>query len=105
MSEKQFINLMMQGYGSLLILVLVIAAAFGVGFILTQSYLEQLMIYELKTTTNNIAYAPQLVIFFIAFLPLGCLIPSQAGMLSSVFKIIGPVIGLKHLSGTIAAAC
>lgn len=91
-AESEFWNYFIAGASDILSVCLIIATAAGVGIILQNTSLQDLVVNGLSSVVKGLNAIVLLVILFILFLPLSFLIPSTSGFASAIFPILGPVL-------------
>lgn len=88
-----FLQTYLTGASDILSVCLIIATASGIGIILQETYIQDLIVGNgLTNAIKCLDKISLLVILFIIFLPLSFLVPSTSGFAAAIFPILGPVL-------------
>ncbi|WP_100609805.1 YfcC family protein [Entomoplasma freundtii] len=91
--EQTFLKEFMAGASDILSVCLVIATAAGVGYILRESYMQDLFVRGLSNSIGNISSGiGKVIVLYLIFLPLSFLIPSTSGFAAAVFPLLSGVV-------------
>lgn len=91
--EQTFLKEFMAGAADILSVCLVIAAAAGVGYILRESYMQDLFVRGLSSGIGSIgSKIGKILILYLIFLPLSFLIPSTSGFAAAIFPLLSGVV-------------
>ncbi|AXK51194.1 YfcC family protein [Spiroplasma alleghenense] len=104
--EEDYIDGFIVGSKDMLGVCLVIAVAAGLGFIMSETGLQTLIITGLSSGLGGLNTIGFVVISFFLFIPLSFLIPSTSGFATAIFPLWGPVAGsisISAASGSITA--
>lgn len=87
--ETVFLKNFMAGAADILGVVLVIATAAGVGYVLTQSHMQELFVRGLTEGIGGInSGIGKILLLYLIFLPLSFLIPSTSGFAAAIFPLL-----------------
>lgn len=109
--EQVFISEFMHGASDILSVCLIIATAAGIGYLLRESYMQDLFVRGLASSIGKVKSGiGKVIIFYLLFIPLSFLIPSTSGFAAAVFPLLTQVLQTSAgtwdpvtASGTIAA--
>ncbi|WP_338971124.1 YfcC family protein [Spiroplasma endosymbiont of Panorpa germanica] len=104
--EEDYVDGFIAGSRDMLGVCLVIAVAAGLGFIMSSSGIQTLIITGLSSGLGGLGTLPFVIVSFLIFLPLSFLIPSTSGFATAIFPLWGPVAGgisASAASGSITA--
>jgi uncharacterized ion transporter superfamily protein YfcC len=105
--EAKYIDDTINGARDLLGVCLVIAVAGGIGFVLDETHIKDLIVNGLVDSVGSMPKTAFVIVSFILFLPLSFVIPSTSGFAAAIFPMWGPTAyaaaGTAGVSGSIAS--
>lgn len=104
--EEKYVNSFISGSADILSVCLVIAFAAGIGFIMTNTGMQNKLVSGLSTPMSTLGKTGFIMVAFFFFLIISFVIPSSSGFAQTVFPILGPVangVATGLTSGTITA--
>jgi uncharacterized ion transporter superfamily protein YfcC len=95
--ETAFLKDFIAGASDILSVVLVIATAAGVGYVLSQSHMQELFVNGLASGIGGIGSGiGKVLVLYLVFLPLSFLIPSTSGFATAIFPLL---TGVAQING------
>ncbi|WP_342256710.1 YfcC family protein [Spiroplasma endosymbiont of Poecilobothrus nobilitatus] len=104
--EEKYVNSFIGGLADILSVCLVIAFAAGIGFIMTNTGMQNKLVSRLSAPMSKLGKTGFIMVAFFFFLIISFVIPSSSGFAQTVFPILGPVangVATGLTSGTITA--
>ncbi|AKU79304.1 YfcC family protein [Spiroplasma turonicum] len=89
--EENYVNSFIRGSADILSVCLVVAFAAGIGFIMEETGMQQVLVKSLSNPLSNLGKTGFIFIAFIFFLLISIVMPSTSGFATAVFPILGPV--------------